>query len=64
MSGATALGRALVAYPCGPVEDAFRFATAGLALEREAIGNVFASDDATEGIVALGGRWTPAFQGR
>jgi 1,4-dihydroxy-2-naphthoyl-CoA synthase len=38
--------------------------TAGLALEREAIAHVFASDDATEGIVAFGDKRTPAFQGR
>jgi enoyl-CoA hydratase/carnithine racemase len=36
----------------------------GLALEREAIAHVFASDDATEGIVAFGDKRTPAFQGR
>ncbi len=33
------------------------------AAEREAIAHVFASDDATEGIVAFGDKRTPAFQG-
>jgi enoyl-CoA hydratase/carnithine racemase len=37
---------------------------AGLAIEREAIARVFASEDAAEGIAAFTEKRKPAYQGR
>ncbi|MGH3170773.1 MAG: enoyl-CoA hydratase/isomerase family protein [Trebonia sp.] len=57
---AEATGHAKVAVRIGcdmPLDD-------GLALEREAIAHVFASDDAAEGIAAFSGKRTPTFYGR
>ena len=78
MSGATALGGIFsaraISFGVRPASRSSRTRSSNccvvirnilpLALERKAIAHVFASDDATEGMVAFGDKRTPAFHRR